>query len=38
MLKVLSGSMVTRVSRNGSKPCCIGSTVNCMCGSWLLMW
>ena len=32
VLKVLSGSMVTKVSRNGSEPCCVGTTVNCMCG------
>ena len=38
VLKVLSGSTVTRVSRNGSQPCWVGSTVNCMCGSWLLTW
>ena len=37
VLNVLSGSMVTRVSKNGSEPC-VGSTVNCMCGSWLLVW
>ena len=34
---MLSGSMVKRVSKNGSKPCLVGSTVNCVCGSWLLM-
>ena len=37
VLNVLSGCMVTRVSKNGSDPCCVGSTVNWMCGSWLLM-
>ena len=38
-LKVLSGSMVTRVSMNGSEPCCVGcSTVNWMWGFWLLIW
>ena len=37
VLNVLSCCMVTRVSRNGSEPCCVDSTVNCMCGSWLLM-
>ena len=37
VLKVLSGCMVTSVSRKGSDPCCVGSTVNWMCGSWLLM-
>ena len=29
--------MVTRVSKKGSDPCCVGSTVNWMWGSWLLM-
>ena len=30
--------MVTRVSRNGSVPCFVGSsTVDWMCGSWLLI-
>ena len=37
VLKVLSGCMVTRVSRKGSESCCVGSTVNWICGSWLLM-
>ena len=37
VLNVLSGCMVTRVSRKGSDPCWVGSTVNWMCGSWLLM-
>ena len=37
VLKVLSGCMVTRVSKKGNDPCCVGSTVNWMCGSWLLM-
>ena len=37
VLKVLSGCMVTSVSRKGNDPCCVGSTVNWMCGSWLLM-
>ena len=37
VLRVLSGWMVMRVSRKGSEPCCVGSTVNWMCGSWLLM-
>ena len=37
VLKVLSGCMVTSVSRKGSDPCCVGSTVNWMCWSWLLM-
>ena len=37
VLKVLSCSMVTRVSKNGSEPCCVGSTVNWISGSWLLM-
>ena len=37
VLKVLSGCMVTSVSKKGSDPCCVGSTVNWMCGSWLLM-
>ena len=37
MLNVLSGCMVTRVSRKGSDSCCVGSTVNWMWGSWLLM-
>ena len=32
-----SCSMVTSVSRKGSEPCCVGSTVNWMLGSWLLM-
>ena len=30
--KVLSGCMVTRVSKKGSESCCAGSTVNWMCG------
>ena len=33
---MLSCSMVTRVSKNGSEPC-VGSTVNWICGSRLLM-
>ena len=33
VLKVLSGCMVTSVSKKGSDPCCVGSTVNWMCGS-----
>ena len=38
MLNVLLDSMVTRVSRNGSVPCCVGSsTANRVCGSWLLI-
>ena len=37
VLRVLSGWMVMRVSKKGSEPCCVGSTVNWMCGSWLLM-
>ena len=37
VLKVLSGCMVTSVSKKGSDPCCVGSTVNWMCGSWFLM-
>ena len=38
-MKVLLGCMVTRVSKNGSVPCCDGSSiVNWMCGSWLLMF
>ena len=37
VLNVLFCCMVTRVSRDGSEPCCVGSTVNCMWGSWLLM-
>ena len=37
VLKVLSGCMVTSVSKKGSDPCCVGSTVNWMCGSWLLI-
>ena len=37
VLRVLSGWMVMRVSRKGSEPCCVGSTVNWMCGSWLLI-
>ena len=37
VLKVLCGSMVTRVSKKGSESCCVGSTVNWMCGSWLLI-
>ena len=37
MLKVLSGCMVTSVSRKGIEPCCVGSTVNWMWGSWLFM-
>ena len=37
VLKVLSGCMVTSVSKKGNDPCCVGSTVNWMCGSWLLM-
>ena len=37
VLKVLSGSMVTRVSKKGSESCCIGSTMNWLCGSWLLI-
>ena len=37
VLKVLSCSMVTRVSGNGSEPFCVGSTVNWICGSWLLL-
>ena len=34
---MLSCSIVTSVSRKGSEPCCVGSTVNWMLGSWLLM-
>ena len=37
MLKVLLGCMVTNVSKKGSDPCCVDSTVNWMWGSWLLM-
>ena len=37
VLKVLSGWVVMRVSKKGSEPCCVGSTVNWMCGSWLLI-
>ena len=37
VLKVLYGCMVTSVSRKGKDPCCVGSTVNWMCGFWLLM-
>ena len=37
VLKVVSGSMVTKVSKKQSEFCCVGSTVNWMCGSWLLM-
>ena len=37
VLKVLSGCMVTSVSKKGSDPCCVGSTVNWMYGSWLLI-
>ena len=37
VLRVLSGWMVMRVSRNGSESCCVGSTVNWMCGSRLLI-
>ena len=37
MFRVLSGCMVTKVSRNGSDPCWVGSTVNCMWGSWVFM-
>ena len=29
--------MVTRVSRKGRDPCWVGSTVNCICVSWLFM-
>ena len=35
VLRVLSGWM--RVSKKGSEPCCVGSTVNWMCGSWLFI-
>ena len=38
VLRVLSGWMVMRVSKKGSEPCCVGSTVNWMCGSWLLIF
>ena len=34
---MLSVWMVTKVSRNGNDPCRVGSTVNCMFGSWLFM-
>ena len=34
---MLSGCMVTRVSRKGIDPHCVGCTVNWMWGSWLLM-
>ena len=38
-VEVWWGPMVTKVSSSGNDPCCDGSsTVNCMCGSWLLMW
>ena len=37
VLNVLSGCIVTSVSKKGNDPCCVGSTVNWMCGSWLLM-
>ena len=37
VLKVLSGCIVTRVSKKGSESCCVGSTVNWICGSWLFM-
>ena len=38
MVKVLLHCMVTKVSKNGSVPCCDGSsTVNWMSGFWLLM-
>ena len=37
MWKFWLGPKVIKVSRNGSDPCCDASTVNCMCGSWLLM-
>ena len=33
VVSVLSGWMVTNVSRKGRDPCWVGSTVNCMCGS-----
>ena len=35
--RLLSGCIVTSVSKKGNDPCCVGSTVNWMCGSWLLM-
>ena len=34
---MLSGCIVTNVSKKGNDPSCVGSTVNWMCGSWLLM-
>ena len=34
---MLSCCMVTSVSRKGKDPCCVGSTVHWMWGSWLLM-
>ena len=38
VVKLLLGCKVTSVSKKGSVPCCFGtSTVNWMCGSWLLM-
>ena len=37
VLKVLFGCTVTSVSKKGNDPCYVGSTVNWMCGSWLLM-
>ena len=37
VLSVLSGWMVTKVSRNSNDPCWVGSTVNCIFGSWLFM-
>ena len=32
VLKVLSGCMVTSVSKKGSDPCCVGPTVNWIVG------
>ena len=36
-MRVLSGCMVTKVSKNCSDPCWVGSTVNCMWGSLVFM-